>query len=181
MKLRSIIKGLQRTILSKSSSAKRIVYLRQLGVRIGENCTIETMSFSTEPYLVEIGDNVGIAGGTDFIAHDGGIRCFRDEFPEDDIFGKIEVGNNVFIGSNCTILPNTIIGNNSIVGAGSVVRGHFPDNSVILGNPAKIIGDMRMQRFLYRRSPGRMATSNMSDQRKRPLVVEHFKNLINKE
>ena len=34
---------------------------------------------------------------------------------------------------------NTFIGNNCIVGAGSVVSGHFPDNSVIAGNPAKII------------------------------------------
>ena len=34
----------------------RIVELRRRGVRIGHSCTIYTMQFSTEPYLIEIGD-----------------------------------------------------------------------------------------------------------------------------
>lgn len=94
-------------------------------------------------------DHVAIAGGTDFITHDGAIWCFRDEIINADIFGKIKIGNNVFIGNSCTILPNTIIGDNCIVGAGSVARGKFPDNSVIVGNPAKLVVKMNVQKFLY--------------------------------
>ena len=45
----------------------------------------------------------------------------------------------VFVGADCTFLPNTFVGNNCIIGAGSVVRGRFPDNSVIVGNPAKVL------------------------------------------
>ena len=40
---------------------------------------------------------------------------------------------------DATILKGTIIGNNSIVSAGSVVKGHFPDNCIIQGNPATIV------------------------------------------
>ena len=49
------------------------------------------------------------------------------------------IGNNVFLGVNAIVLMGAHIGNNSIVGAGSVVTGKFGDNSVIAGNPAKII------------------------------------------
>lgn len=49
------------------------------------------------------------------------------------------IGANVFIGMNSIILMGTVIGENSIVGAGSVCSGHYPPNSVIAGNPARVI------------------------------------------
>jgi len=143
-------------------------------MKIGERCHLETMAFGTEPYLIELGDHVAIANGTVFITHDAGVRCFRDEFPIDDIFGEIKIGNNVFIGINCTILPNTEIGNNCIVGAGSVVRGKFQDNSVIIGNPAKVLTNMAVQKLLYRTNPGRLSTEKMTDPEKKPFVIKHF-------
>jgi acetyltransferase-like isoleucine patch superfamily enzyme len=45
----------------------------------------------------------------------------------------------VWIGSRVTILPGTEIGRNSIVGAGAVVKGVFPENVIIAGNPGKVI------------------------------------------
>ena len=153
-----------------------IRYLRKKGVKIGRNCRLHTMSFSTEPYLVEIGDNVSIADGSVFITHDAGITCFRDEFPNDDIFGKIIIGNNVHIGANCTLLLNTTIGNNCIIGAGSVVRGKFADNTVIIGNPAKAMMSMNAQKLLYCLNPGRLSTRNMTDAEKKPIITKHFNN-----
>lgn len=144
-------------------------------MQIGHNCHLETLEFSTEPYLIEIGDHVAIALGTVFITHDGGVWCFREKLINGDIFGRIKVGNNVFIGTNCTILPNSIIGDNSIVGAGSVVRGKFPDNSVIIGNPAKVVIKMNVQKFLYCQNPGFMTTNNLTDKQKKKLVKKHFK------
>lgn len=161
-------------IINHSNSDRKIIYLRKEGARIGNNCHLETMSFSTEPYLIEIGDRVAIANGTVFITHDGGIRSFRDEFPEDDIFGEIIIGNNVHIGINCTILLNTKIGDNCIVGAGSVVRGRFPENSVIAGNPAKVIMTTTMQKFLFKQNPNRLPTAKMTDPGKKPIVIRHF-------
>jgi len=161
-------------IANKSNSDKKIIFMRKQGMKIGERCHLETMAFGTEPYLIELGDHVAIANGTVFITHDAGVRCFRDEFPIDDIFGEIKIGNNVFIGINCTILPNTEIGNNCIVGAGSVVRGKFQDNSVIIGNPAKVLTNMAVQKLLYRTNPGRLSTEKMTDPEKKPFVIKHF-------
>jgi len=174
MKIMNIISRIQRAIAQHSGSDSKISYLRKQGIIIGKGCHLETMSFSTEPYLVELGDHVAVANGTVFITHDGGISCFRDEFPDDDVFGKIVIGNNVHIGINCTILPNTFIGDNCIIGAGSVLRGRFPGDSVIVGNPAKVIMNIQMQRFLYRVNPDRLPTEKLTDPEKKPVVLNHF-------
>jgi acetyltransferase-like isoleucine patch superfamily enzyme len=52
---------------------------------------------------------------------------------------KTYIGPFSFIGSGAVILPGSHVGKNSIVGANSVVKGFFPDNSIIVGNPAKIL------------------------------------------
>jgi acetyltransferase-like isoleucine patch superfamily enzyme len=161
-------------LLEKSSDRVKVKYLRKQGMKIGEDCHLNTMSFSTEPYLIEIGNHVAIAGGTDFITHDGAIWCFRDEWKDADVFGKIKIGNNVFIGNNCTILANTSIGDNCIVGAGSVVRGNFPDNVVIIGNPAQVVTKTSVQRFLYLQSKGLLRTKNLSDARKAKLIKDQL-------
>ena len=54
--------------------------------------------------------------------------------------GRIDIGNDVFIGASSIVLPNVKIGNKVIVGAGSVVTKNIPDNCVVVGNPARVIG-----------------------------------------
>jgi len=174
MNIKRILKRLHIILLNQGNDTSRIKYLRRQGMKIGTNCYIGTMSFSTEPYLIEIGNHVAIAGGTVFITHDGGVWCFREELQNADIFGKIKIGNNVVIGSNCTILPNTIVGDNCIVGAGSVIRGKFPDNSVIIGNPAKVITNMNVQKFLYLQNPGLLRIKNLTDAEKDKIIKKHF-------
>ena len=49
------------------------------------------------------------------------------------------IGNQTFIGANSIVLPGIKVGNNCIVGSGSVVTKDVPDNSVAVGNPARII------------------------------------------
>ena len=51
----------------------------------------------------------------------------------------IFIGKNTFIGVRATILLGTHIGNNCIIGAGCVVKGNIPDDSIVIGNPARII------------------------------------------
>jgi len=174
MRIKTILNKLHIFLLNKSSVEKKIKYWRKQGMKIGENCHFNTMAFSTEPYLIEIGNHVAIAGGTEIITHDGAIWCFREEMGPVDIFGKIKIGNNVFIGDNCTILPNTTIGDNCIVGAGSVVRGKFPEDSVIIGNPAKVVTKMSVQKFLYSQNPGLFKTANMSDLEKSKIIKKYF-------
>ncbi len=137
----------------------RIEKARSWGVKIGENCKLYSMDFIDEPYLVELGNHVVVADGVRFITHDGGVWIFWDEHPEIDHYGKIVVGDNVFIGINTLILPGTTIGNNCVIGAGSVVRGSIPDNSVVLGNPAKVIMKVSMYRKLILHSKKTLPTA----------------------
>jgi acetyltransferase-like isoleucine patch superfamily enzyme len=169
----NIFDSLYKLYILKVSEEKRNNYLRKTGVKIGKNCKVHTVAFSTEPYLVEIGDNARITSGTVFITHDGGVNCFKGEIGG-GIFGQIKIGNNVFIGTNSIILLNTTIGNNCIVGAGSVVRGQFPDDSVIVGNPAKVIMRTSVQKFLYKQSPGLVMTDNLPKAQCTILIRKHF-------
>lgn len=56
--------------------------------------------------------------------------------------GRVKIGNNVFIGINSVILPNVNIGDNVIIGAGSIVSKSIPNNSVAVGNPARVISSI---------------------------------------
>ena len=48
--------------------------------------------------------------------------------------------NNVDFGANVCCFGNITIGNNVVIGAGSVVTKDVPDNAIVAGNPARIIG-----------------------------------------
>ncbi|WP_422136917.1 MULTISPECIES: acyltransferase [unclassified Endozoicomonas] len=49
------------------------------------------------------------------------------------------IGKNCFIGANSIILPGITVGDNSIVAAGAVVTKNVPNNSIVVGNPAKLL------------------------------------------
>jgi maltose O-acetyltransferase len=51
----------------------------------------------------------------------------------------ITIGNDCWIGGNAIICPGIKIGNGCVIGAGSVVTKNIPDNSLAVGNPAKVI------------------------------------------
>lgn len=174
MTFRYIIQRLQLALIEKAGSERRIKYWRKKGMKIGQKCYINNVSFSTEPYLIEIGDHVAVAAGTDFITHDGAIWCFREKLENADIFGLIKIGNNVFIGNNCTILPNTFVGDNCIIGAGSVLRGKFPENSVIIGNPAKVVFSMSVQKMLYLQNPRFLKTQGIPSKERNKIIRAHF-------
>lgn len=114
-------------------------YFRKHGVQIGRNNRIMVREISEAPYLVKIGNHCTITSDVTFITHDGGGWIFTEENPSIQKFGTITILDNCFIGLKAIILPNVVIGPNAIVGAGSVVTRDVPANSVVAGNPAKII------------------------------------------
>jgi len=109
---------------------------RKQGAKIGKNCAIQIDRLASEPYLVEIGDNVAIASGVKFLTHDGASFIFRDEIPSLRYFGRIVIEDNSFIGANSIIMPGVRIGKGSIVGMSSVVIRDVKPGSVVIGNPA---------------------------------------------
>jgi acetyltransferase-like isoleucine patch superfamily enzyme len=98
--------------------------------------------------LITLGDRLVISMNVHFLTHDYSYTTALiaiGEKPDTDIciIREIKIGDNVFIGMNAIILPGVNIGNHVIIGAGSVVRGVIPDYSIVAGNPAVIIGDIR--------------------------------------
>jgi len=119
----------------------------QMGAKVGKNCRFYSLNMFSEPYLIDIGNNVIISGEVIFVTHDGGVYIFQDD--QKDIygnFGKIKIGNNCFIGMVSIILPNVEIGDNCIIGAGAIVKDSVPENSVVAGNPARVIFKTSMYR-----------------------------------
>lgn len=120
-----------------------VSYAKSIGVKLNGFVTIYGSSysmFSSEPYLVTLGDNVYISVDAKFLCHDGATLPFRKDCPDLELAGEVVVGNNVFIGMGALILPNVKIGSNCIVGARAVVTKSVPDGSIVAGNPAKFIG-----------------------------------------
>ena len=109
---------------------------RKQGAKVGKNCSIQIDYLASEPYLVEIGNNVAIAPGAAFITHDGASVIFRDEFPALRHFGKIIIEDNCFIGSGSIITAGVRVGKGSIVGPMSVVIREVKPGSMVIGNPA---------------------------------------------
>ena len=136
-KIKYIIKLIYHTILTKIDPNG---YAESIGVNLVQNVKFYGMKptmFSTEPWLITIGNDCYITANCQFVTHDGGTLILRKEVPDLEITAPITIGNDVFIGLNTAILAGTKIGNRSIVGACSLVKGEFPDNSVIAGVPAK--------------------------------------------
>lgn len=125
-----------------ASESMRVNFFRKKGVKIGENCSIEkNIYFGTEPYLIEIGNNVRLTSGVKFITHDGGMWVLRNLgwLSNADKFGTITIGNNVNVGWNTIFMPNVNVGDNVVIGAGAIVTKDVPSNMVYAGIPAKKI------------------------------------------
>lgn len=136
MTMNRLLKKIKEVVYSLALSKER--YARHVGVRIGKNCMIATRKWSSEPYLIFIGDNVQVTNDVYFHTHGGG-HVARKDFPNFDVFGKIIIKDGAYIGSGSHIMPGVTIGKQVLVAAGSIVTKSVPDKMVVAGNPAKII------------------------------------------
>lgn len=141
---------LKKVILRNSNGSDEFIrFFRKKGIKIGDNCRIYSNILTSEPYLIEIGNNVTISTEVLLLNHDNSISKIFPEYT--DMFGKIVIGDNCFIGARSIILPGVHLSDNIIVGAGSLVTKSYEEPGIIIGgNPAKknnSIGNVK-ERFI---------------------------------
>lgn len=107
------------------------------GLKVGTNFNRQQGCFidPTHCFLIEIGNNVTMSIRVVLMAHDASTKKALGYTK----IGKIKIGDNVFIGANSVVLPNVTIGDNVVIGANSVVTKDVEANTVIAGNPAKVV------------------------------------------
>lgn len=106
---------------------------------IGKSCKISSHTFICEGVTIE--DDVFVGHSVVFI-NDAYPRATTDGELQTEADWSVEpthVKQGASIGSNCTILSNVTIGERAIVGAGSVVTKDVPADTIVAGNPARII------------------------------------------
>ena len=143
-------------------------YARHIGVNIGKNCVIESRSWSSEPYLITIGNNCAITKGVRISTHGGG-RAVRSFAPQFDMFGKVVIEDWAYIGANSQIMPGVTIGEGALVAAGSVVTKSVPPHTVVGGNPARQI--CTVQEFYERNKQYNINTKGLSRLEKKKLLL----------
>ncbi|MBO4719332.1 MAG: acyltransferase [Prevotella sp.] len=84
---------------------------------------------SINPKGIHIGDGTHIVNGAMILAHDACRRLKTNTY----------IGKDCLIGARSIILPGVTIGDSSIVAAGAVVSKDVPPNSLVAGNPARIV------------------------------------------
>lgn len=110
-------------------------------VYLGKNVTLQVDGSVGDGTM--IANSVGIVGRSDHDIHAVGRTIRRAPWVGDvhSLSKRTKVGADVWIGYGAVVLSGVSIGDSAIVAAGSVVIHDIPANSIVAGNPARIIGE----------------------------------------
>jgi acetyltransferase-like isoleucine patch superfamily enzyme len=112
----------------------------QKNAKLGRRCKISSHTFVCEGVTIE--DNVFIGHGVTFINDSYPRATTPDQKLQTEADWRVEttvVKRGASIGSGATILSNVVIGENAMIGAGSVVTRNVPANTIVAGNPARVL------------------------------------------
>jgi carbonic anhydrase/acetyltransferase-like protein (isoleucine patch superfamily) len=114
---------------------------------IGDNTTINYQVGISVENKVEIGHNCIVAG--ECMMFDNNSHSISPEnsrrMTKEDV-APIKIEDNVWIGMRSMIFKGVIIGEGSVIAAGSVVTKSVPSRTLVGGNPAKIIKEIRLMK-----------------------------------
>ena len=120
-----------RNYLYQKLSAVNAARYRRMGMTIGENCKISRHAKldRTFPQGIFIGDNTAISFDAAILTHDfvNGRHV------------ETHIGANCFIGARSVVMPGVRIGDHSIIGVGTIVYADVLANSVVSGNPGRVV------------------------------------------
>lgn len=131
---------IQPCIFNISTEGSKIIIGDNVGISGSTICAAKS---------VTIGDNVLVGSGcliTDTDAHPLDWKDRREGHDEKKAIAPVRIGNDVFIGARSIILKGVTIGDRSIIGAGSVVSKDVPADSLVAGNPAKFVKNLRSEK-----------------------------------
>ena len=174
MKAKRLIHSI--ALLFLRSGRKRAAYLKKHHVfgGIGENCNFGPFLIPLYPELIKLHNNVIVHRKSLLVPHDMVNVFLKRAVPEENFgpnerLGCIEIMDNVYIGPGSRILPNVRINKNCIISAGSVVAQDVPENSVVAGNPAKVIG--RFDMFVASRLMNKAHSYHFKNQQLPPEIA----------
>jgi acetyltransferase-like isoleucine patch superfamily enzyme len=130
---------------------KRVYFSRNIDIRKPKNISIGNYVILNKRVLLDGRGGLLIIGNNVDIAQDCNIWTLEHDTHSDfhSIEGKpVIIGDYVWIASRATILPGVTIGKGAVVASGAVVTKDVPQNAIVGGVPAKIIGH-RNSKLLY--------------------------------
>lgn len=93
--------------------------------------------------LIEIGDDSFLGPSVQIYTASHPLNAKERSTPGNDIALPVRIGSQVWIGGGAIVLPGVSIGDGTTIGAGSVVTRDIPSNVVALGNPCRVLKELR--------------------------------------
>ncbi len=126
---------IQPVLINAWGSNSRVIIGSDVGM---SGCTITAMK------EIRIGNRVLVGSGV--LINDSDSHPIHPDNRHDATrigISPVVIGDDVFIGARAIILKGVHIGKGAVVGAGAVVAGNVPDFGIAVGNPARVVGDVR--------------------------------------